>query len=87
VPTANSTVVITLLPALPDAWPTGSVTGARVRGGITVDFAWSGGKLTSSNVTMDSGLAPRNVQVVYAGKTVKTFATSGGAAVQIPVSG
>jgi alpha-L-fucosidase 2 len=32
---------IEVLPALPDSWPTGRVTGLRARGGVTVDIAWS----------------------------------------------
>jgi alpha-L-fucosidase 2 len=34
-----------LLPALPSAWPTGSVTGLRGRGGYTVGAAWSSSRI------------------------------------------
>ncbi|MBQ8332211.1 MAG: glycoside hydrolase family 95 protein [Clostridia bacterium] len=38
---------ITLLPACPAAWHTGSFHGLAARGGITVDCAWEAGRVTS----------------------------------------
>jgi len=44
------TGTIDLLPAIPKAWPTGSVKGLKARGNFTVDIAWADSKVTSYSI-------------------------------------
>ena len=44
-------LTIELLPALPDKWKDGSVSGIRARGGIAVDMAWENSRVTALTLT------------------------------------
>ena len=44
-----------LLPALPDAWPEGSITGLRARGNFGVDLHWADGRLAKAVIVSGSG--------------------------------
>ena len=51
---------IEILPALPKAWPNGSVKGLRARGGFIVDIDWKDGQATRYHIVSS---APRDVTV------------------------
>ncbi|MGO8836014.1 MAG: glycosyl hydrolase family 95 catalytic domain-containing protein [Limisphaerales bacterium] len=68
---------IEFLPALPKAWPNGSVNGLRARGGFEVDMVWADGKLTSATV---HSLLGNQCQVRYGEKMVELKIKSGGTA-------
>ncbi|MCS3808681.1 alpha-L-fucosidase 2 [Xanthomonas arboricola] len=56
-----------LLPALPSAWPRGSVRGLRVRGGASIDLDWDAGRLQQARLHSDRG---GRYQLSYAGQTL-----------------
>ena len=58
--------VIDILPALPPAWPQGSATGLRTRGGHQVDINWGLGKPITVTLTGGHG---ENVIVRHAGQS------------------
>lgn len=51
---------IELLPALPRAWPKGSVRGLRARGNFTVDIVWDQGKVIAYRIASSK---PQKVKV------------------------
>ncbi len=57
-----------LLPTLPKAWPAGSVTGLRAKGGFELDIAWKDGKLTQAKFR---SLLGNNCKIRYADKTTE----------------
>lgn len=69
---------ITLLPALPKQWPSGSLKGIRVRGGGKVNIAWHEGRLAELLLQSDRDVKYRvnygeqSVEVqIPAGKAVR----------------
>jgi alpha-L-fucosidase 2 len=46
---------IRLLPALPDAWPTGHVDGLVARGGFVISIDWNNGKMTRATLLSNLG--------------------------------
>jgi alpha-L-fucosidase 2 len=50
---------IEILPALPSAWPSGRLKGARARGGLSLDIEWHAMRPTAVRVRGEPGLVAR----------------------------
>lgn len=65
---------ISLLPALPPSWGTGSISGLRARGGFEVTMEWRDGKLQSATIR---NAAPATCKVRYGVKTANVSIKAG----------
>jgi len=77
VASASMPLTVTLLPALPRSWSSGSLRGARIRGGMALDMQWEDSVPTRAIIRVDHSVTPRLVRVVWAGAS-ETFWTSEG---------
>jgi alpha-L-fucosidase 2 len=63
---------IDLLPAIPDAWQTGSVSGLKARGNFEVGMSWNKGSLTKATIkSIIGGRAVIRSRVALVGKGLK----------------
>ena len=68
-----------LLPALPDAWAEGAVSGLRAKGNFTVSISWKNGKLAEATILSGSG---EPCEVRY-GDSVLKFKTKRGGSYKV----
>ncbi|MDR2463405.1 MAG: glycoside hydrolase family 95 protein [Verrucomicrobiales bacterium] len=71
---ADGQYELQLLPALPEVWESGKITGLRARGGVTVDLEWRDGVLAKATFRADRD---GKIKISYGGK-VKTLAVKQG---------
>ena len=59
-------VIVKLLPALPDepAWQSGHVRGIAIKGGWTIDFEWSEGKVTTTKLNPTTNCIPKDKIII-----------------------
>ena len=64
---------IVILPAIPDSWSDGSVSGLKARGGYEVDFKWKDHKVTQLTI---HALQAGEICVSVNGQTKKVIFTN-----------
>ncbi len=57
--TSEGVVIIDLLPALPPAWQSGTITGLRARDGFEIDMQWNEGRLVQVTLRSTTGFPCR----------------------------
>jgi len=70
---------INLLPALPNSWTNGSVTGLKARGGFEVNISWENEKLTLCEIKSILG----KPCIIRYGEKVKTYNIQAGNSIRI----
>ncbi|WP_042394739.1 glycosyl hydrolase family 95 catalytic domain-containing protein [Streptacidiphilus carbonis] len=73
----SHTGVLDLLPALPAQWPDGEAVDLRCRGGLAVDFGWSGGAPTTVTVRRIAGDDSRPVRIRHRDRTTEVSVPTG----------
>jgi alpha-L-fucosidase 2 len=63
-----------LLPALPEAWPSGTISGLKARGGLTVDISWNNGQVSQATIT---SVEDQHLEVIVNGKSKTVLLTAG----------
>jgi len=73
--TADGAWLLELLPALPSAWPEGSVSGLRARGGFEVGIEWKDGRLARCKIKSTLG---QPIAVAYGERAQTVMLPRGG---------
>ena len=66
--------VVMLLPALPDEWDSGEVSGICAKNGVTADLKWENGALTYAKLSFKFDA---QLEIKYSGTSKKVSAKAG----------
>jgi alpha-L-fucosidase 2 len=60
--TENGVIILDILPALPECWTDGSISGLRARGCLTISFKWAGSKVYDLSIKAKQKLS---IKLIY----------------------